>query len=110
MYYYDTCALLTLQQKAFEDFFVISSITLQELEHIKTSATKDEATKYKARKLIHLLDENEDKYKVDLFRADDADIIQYLAMLPEGTNDSKIIAQAQSYAIENFEHGVVFVT
>ncbi len=110
MYYYDTCALLTLQQKAFEDFFVISSVTLQELEHIKTSATKDEATKYKARKLIHLLDENEDKYKVDLFRADDPDTARYLAMLPEGTNDSKIIAQAQSYAIENFEHGVVFVT
>ena len=110
MYYYDTCALLTLQQKAFEDFFVISSVTLQELEHIKTSATKDETTKYKARKLIHLLDENEDKYKVDLFTAADPDVANFLTLLPEGTNDSKIIASAQAYAIENFEHNVIFVT
>lgn len=109
MYYYDTCTLLTLQQKAFEDYFVISSITLQEIEHIKTSATKDEATKYKARKLIHLLDENEGKYKVDVFKADDLDVQCYLASLPDN-NDGKIIASAHAYAVENWEKNIIFVT
>jgi len=44
--------------------FVISSVSLHELEHIKVSKGKDEEIKYKARKAIHILDENPDKYEV----------------------------------------------
>lgn len=70
--FYDTCSLLFLQQKIFEDdsIFYISDITIEELEKMKESYYKDEDTKYKARKIIHLLDENREKYKVVFFEED----------------------------------------
>ncbi len=66
MKFYDTCSLLLAQEKAFEDseIFGVSSVTLQEIESIKTSSNKDENIKFKARKLIKLLDKNYEKYKV----------------------------------------------
>jgi hypothetical protein len=60
--FYDTNALLNLQEKAFEEFFVCSSKTLEEIEHIKVSDRKDPEIKYKARKLAHLLDKNNHIY------------------------------------------------
>ena len=60
--FYDTCALLELQNKILESDFVLSSVSLYELEHIKVSKNKDEETKYKARKVIRILDENQDKF------------------------------------------------
>lgn len=42
-------------------------MTLQELEEIKVSSRKDEEVKYKARKVLHLLDENSDKYDVVVY-------------------------------------------
>lgn len=65
--FYDTNALLELQDKILEDHFHISSVSLQELEKIKVSRTKDDETKYKARKVLHLLDENKDKYDVVIY-------------------------------------------
>lgn len=62
--FYDTNALLQLGEKAFENEFFVSSTTLQELEHIKTSKNKTEELRYKARKVTHLLDEQSDKYTV----------------------------------------------
>lgn len=66
MKFYDTCSLLLAQEKVFEDdeIFGVSSVTLQEIESIKTSSNKDENIKFKARKLIKLLDKNYEKYKV----------------------------------------------
>ena len=42
-------------------------MTLQELEEIKISSRKDDEVKYKARKALHLLDENRDKYDVVVY-------------------------------------------
>ncbi len=50
-----------------EDKFLISSVTLTELESIKTSGNKSEDVKYAARKATHFLDKNKDKYKVILY-------------------------------------------
>jgi hypothetical protein len=48
--FYDTSSLLLIKdifkQKKPEDNIMISSITLKELEHIKTSANKDANVKY----------------------------------------------------------------
>ena len=88
--FYDTNAILELQDKVFDKYFVISSISLQELESIKTSGKKDEETKYKARKILHLLDENKDKYDVVIYSALMEDIIICNQM--EVTPDTKIIA------------------
>lgn len=60
----DTNAILEMQNKILDSEFVICSVSLHELEHIKVSKGKDEEIKYKARKAIHILDENPDKYEV----------------------------------------------
>ena len=63
MKFYDTNALLDLQEEVFEERFLCSIKTFEELEHIKTSRNKDEETRYKARKITHLLDENHNMYE-----------------------------------------------
>ena len=51
MKFYDTCSLLRKVDSLFdEENFVISSVTLKELENIKTSVNKDAEIKYSARK------------------------------------------------------------
>lgn len=92
---YDTCALLALQEKVFDDEkkFLISSTTLNELENIKTSFNKDNDIKWTARKLIRLLSENEDKYEIILYNPLwNEDIASY--NLPM-TKDSEIIITAK---------------
>lgn len=88
--FYDTNAILDLQDKMFEDDFYISSISLQEMENIKTSGRKDEETKYKARKALHLLDENKDKYEVVIYTTAMENYIVEKQL--EVTPDTKIIA------------------
>ena len=93
IYFYDTCALLDNPMEAFKrGHFWISSITLNELEDIKTSGRKDEETKYNARKLLHLLEENDNKYSIMLYNTEIDETIKMFS-LPL-TNDSKIIASA----------------
>lgn len=69
--FYDTNALLTLSEKLFEDgqCFLLSSMSLAELEEIKTARNKDDAVKYQARVVTRLLDQYEDtgRYKVVVF-------------------------------------------
>ena len=66
--FYDSNALLNLQENAFvkDECFLISDITLKEIENIKTSLRKDEEIKYKARKLSKLLKlhRNDNTYKI----------------------------------------------
>lgn len=92
--FYDTCSLLSLQGKIFntEDKFYISSITLHELENIKTSSTKDEEIKYNARTLIHLLSDNQDKYEIILYTPELNSYFEEFS-LPI-TSDNKIIISA----------------
>ena len=69
-YFFDTCSLLLQANHLFEtdDFkIVISSITLQELEEIKTSARKDPEIKFAARQLLRILDEHVGAYEVHIF-------------------------------------------
>lgn len=103
--FYDTNAILKLQNKIFEDNFVLSSITLHELEHIKTSKNKDEETKYNARKVIHLLDKYSDKYDVVIFTKEINELMQSYHVYD--SPDNQIIACAKYYSKEN---DIVFVT
>ena len=62
--FYDTNALLDLTEEVFKDeYFYVSSITLRELENIKTNRSKTEDTRHKARVLTHELDVHNDKVK-----------------------------------------------
>lgn len=62
--FYDTSSLLLASEDIFnsEDRVIISSITLKELERIKTAANKDSEIKYAARRLLHYLNENPNKF------------------------------------------------
>ena len=107
--FYDTNAILDLQDKMFEDDFCISSISLQEMENIKTSGRKDEETKYKARKALHLLDENKDKYEVVIYTIAMENYI--IEKQLEVTPDTKIIAScAFSRGLLPQDTDFVFVT
>ena len=109
MRFYDTNAILDLQDKMFEDDFCISSISLQEMENIKTSGRKDEETKYKARKALHLLDENKDKYEVVIYTTAMENYIVEKQL--EVTPDTKIIAScAFSRGLLQQDTDFVFVT
>ncbi len=89
-YFYDTCALLNKQSAVLNNYFYISNVTLKELENIKTSSVKDELSKYNARKVIKLLDENEDKYSIiDYDQKWDIELSNHTVLTDN--NDSKII-------------------
>ena len=105
--FYDTSSLLKQVDTLFEteDLIAISSITLEELENIKTSSNKDADIKYSARKLLHILDDNTDNYEVVIFKD------KYLKPIVKTgisiNNDMKIL----SCAIElNKKYEVQFVT
>lgn len=105
--FYDTCAVLELGNKIFEEPFVICSKTIEELESIKTNARKDESIKYKARNIIRLLTKNEDKYEVVVYSCNIYDLLEYDFNL-NVTPDNIIMACAYQY---NEKHkGVLFCT
>lgn len=106
MKFYDTNALLELQEEVLKDFFMISSVTLEELENIKTSKTKTEETRYKARKIVHILDENRDKYDVAIYDSNIEQILNNVGI--EDNNDNKICACVSH--IRDKHDNVIFVT
>ena len=106
-FFYDTNYLLEAQAAILSDNkkFYISSITLNELENIKSSGTKDEETKYKARQILHLLKDNKNRYQIILFKDFFLDDIAEYAL--PNTNDTKIIACA--FYLSKFED-ITFIT
>ena len=104
MKFYDTNALLELQEEVLGEKFAISSVTLEELENIKTVKNKTEEIRYKARKIVHILDENRDKYEVVVYNKKiEQDIINFGL---EINNDNKICACAQHC----HDNDIIFVT
>lgn len=95
MKFYDTCSLLSLLDDAFDEEFVCSSKTLQEIESIKTSDRKDQSIKYRARRLARLLDENVGKYDVIIPNNTTFDILKEFQL--ETTPDNIIMASAYAY-------------
>lgn len=99
--YYDTSSLLLVADSLFEnkkedENIIITSITLNELEHIKTSANKDQSVKYTARQLLHKLDENPDKWECLPYNIDCLDILEEFKY--EVTNDTKILAMVYHHS------------
>ena len=70
--FYDTSSLLLRAHNLFEqdEYIVISSITLNELENIKTSTNKDLEIKFAARHILHLLEQHPEAYEVHIFNTD----------------------------------------
>ena len=106
--FYDTSSLLLKADSLFEDneYFAISSITLEELEQIKTAHNKDADIKYAARHLLNQLDEHFNEYHVEIYKDSYSKLI-----VKNGfsiTNDTKILACA--IALQNAKTGINFVT
>ena len=108
---YDTCSLLEQAGHLFDsDEFtlVISSITLEELESIKTSDNKDPDVKYAARKVLTDMDEHYGAFEIVLYNDSFGDM-----MMRDGislSNDAKIIACARHFAAKHPQDEVIFVT
>ena len=110
--YFDTSSLLLLADSLFEteyDFDIyITSITLSELEHIKTSINKDQSVKYASRQLLHKLDTNLNKWHCLPYTTQCAAILENFKY--ESTNDTKILATAYLHANAHQEDIPCFVT
>lgn len=102
----DTCSLLELANSSDinANDICLSSITLQELENIKTSASKDSETKYRARVAVRALKDNPD-IEIIVVNKDDYKCLEDKGL--EITNDNLIIASAYRYSQE---HDIVFYT
>lgn len=100
MKFYDTSALLDLPPDTLlAQQFLIADITLYELEDIKTSGKKDEATKAKARIVTRLLAEHPTAYTV--VSIDYPQLLSILDGIPvKDNNDGTIMAAARWYLNE----------
>lgn len=100
MKFYDTSALLDLPPDTLlAQQFLIADVTLYELEDIKTSGKKDEATKAKARTVTRLLAEHPTAYTV--VSIDYTQLVWILNDVPiKDNNDGMIMAAARWYLNE----------
>lgn len=107
--FYDTCSLLAEidNDDLFTERFYVSSITLHELENIKSSKTKTEDVRYKARKLSHILDEHYNDYDVVVYNFEISDYIVGTLGLDTTIPDNQIVGTAR-YIAE--KEDIVFVT
>ena len=107
--FYDTCSLILNAQHLFDnnDKFIISSITLEELENIKTSNTKDLDNKVAVRQLLNQLDNHIGDYEVCVFKEDMLNPI-HEENLPIN-NDMKILATAINYN-NIYPNELIFIT
>lgn len=107
--FYDTSSLLKKVDTLFEtgERFAVSSITLDELENIKTSSNKDADIKYSARKLLREMDTHINDFDIVLF--EDRMLKPAIKLNLSITNDIKILTCAINYAKKNAVE-VEFVT
>lgn len=103
MKFYDTSALLDIPPDTLlAQQFLIADITLYELEDIKTSGKKDEATKAKAHTVTRLLAEHPAAYTV--VSIDYHQLFSILNDVPvKDNNDGTIMAAARWYLNELIE-------
>ena len=105
----DTCSLLAEinNDNLFAERFYVSSISLHELEHIKTSKTKTEDIRYRARKLSHLLDEHYNDYDVVVYNSEISNYIIDTLGIDSTIPDNQIVGTAKFIAEKE---DIVFIT
>ena len=107
--FYDTCSLLKITNYLKPDDFsnmIISSITLDELENIKSSRTKDEEIKFSARQVLSQLDKYYGVYNIITYNDD---MLKACKLFSE-TNDLKIISCALHWEKEHPSDTLFFIT
>lgn len=110
--FFDTSSLLLKANHLFTDdsyITVISSITLQELEDIKTAANKDTEIKYSARRVLNELREHPEAYEIHLYS--ESMLSRIVAKgFDHINNDLRILACAFDYDTYKHPDETVFVT
>lgn len=108
--FYDTCSLLLVGEALFDkgQKFLISSISIKELERIKTSSNKDADVKYSARILQHLLQKYPDKYEVIIHKTSHEAQIEKLGL--DITDDTRILSDAIWANNIGYPDAIIFVT
>ena len=111
-HFYDTSSLLMRAGNLFttEENIVISTITLQELEHIKSSADKDPAIRAATRQILRSLREHPKAYEVMIYNNED-EILEPIRQnkLPIN-NDTRILASAIFYDKHYHPDETIFIT
>ena len=107
--FYDTCSLILNKDNLFntKERFIISSITLDELENLKSSSKTDLDNKIAVRHLLHQLDEHIGDYEVCPFKEAMLDPIHEEDL--SVNNDMKILATAIFYS-NNINSDIIFIT
>ena len=108
MFFFDTNILLQGDKALLNtnNKFLISNISFEELESIKTAGYKDEEIKYKARKALRWLLDHQDCFDIILYE----NKFNKLVPFQVDTNDKKIIATIKGYLKKNKEKVVEFIT
>lgn len=102
--FYDTNALLDLSYKLNKlDKFYVSSITLTELENIKTNRNKTEDIKYKVRYISRILRDNPKIYECIIVQTKHYELLEELEL--DNSNDNLIMACAKL-----LNDDIVFIT
>lgn len=108
---YDTCSLIEQAGHLFEDNdykLLITSITFEELENIKTAYNKDIAVKSASRHVLQDLEQHYGEYEIILYNDIYGDLMLNNSI--SLTNDAKIIACARHYQNTHPEDEVIFVS
>ena len=90
--FFDTNSIINLQEHILDEPFCISSVSLQELEEIKTARNKDDDVKAKCRRVLKILAQNQDKYEVVVYGDVPKQLIREYGL--EENPDNKICACA----------------
>lgn len=103
-HFYDTSSLLKRASNLFdiEENIVISTITLQELEKIKSSADKEPSVRAATRQVLNKLHEHPKGYEVAIYNNEDEILLPIKKMMLPINNDTKILASAIAY--DNMYH------
>lgn len=90
-----------------ENMFLISSVSIQELEEIKTSSKKTEDLRYNARVAVRWLNDNHDKYKVIVY---DGEVRDFSNHTLDDTHDTQIM-ECAAYAKSAMSYqDLIFIT
>lgn len=90
--FYDTSSLLLLSDEELCEKFIISSVTLAELENIKTSRNKDYEVKMAARHVLRKLTEEARNYEVVIYQPSHLELLKDYHF--EVNDDIRILADA----------------
>lgn len=107
-YFYDTNILLSNSLDTLEQHFYLSNITIEQLERIKMSCYHDDDIKYRARKAVRWLSQNEDKYTIVRYNEDKINFkIPFESI---DSNDKKIILTVLYTMNSLYKQDILFKT